>query len=104
MNLAGGRNAKTICGSVGVDCMSDSTNICKQVLRIFSDKLHIEVASLETDLIDSGLLDSLALMNLLLHLEKAFGLVVSIEDLEVDHFRSARRISEFVMKIATPKT
>lgn len=90
--------------SVDVDGMSDSGDIRGQILRIFLENLNIEVASADTDLIDGGLLDSLTLVNLLAHLEKEFGLVVPIEDLEVDNFRSARRIAELVMKMRTPES
>jgi acyl carrier protein len=35
-------------------------------------------------------------VDLLLHLEREFGVTVALEDIEFDHFRSIERIAEFV--------
>lgn len=67
-----------------------------RIAGIFSEKLHIEVASVETDLMQSGLLDSLALVELLFHLEQELGIKISLETLELENFRSIARIAEFI--------
>lgn len=67
-----------------------------RIAAIFSDKLHIEVASSETDLMQSGLLDSLALVELLFHLEQELGIKITLESLELENFRSIARIAEFI--------
>jgi len=58
--------------------------------------LHLQVPSLDTDLIDTGLVDSLTFVEFLAQLEKEFGIHVSLEDLEIDHFRTISRIARFV--------
>jgi acyl carrier protein len=70
--------------------------LCDRIAAIFSDKLHIEVASSETDLMQSGLLDSLALVELLFHLEQELGIKITLESLELENFRSIARIAEFI--------
>jgi|GEM_PF-1115711 acyl carrier protein len=68
----------------------------ERIAAIFSEKLHIEVASAEIDLMQSGLLDSLALVELLYHLEQELGIKIYLESLELENFRSIARIAEFV--------
>ena len=59
--------------------------------------LNLEVGSIDTDLLDSGLMDSLVLVEFLTLLEEQMGIVVPIENLEPDDFRSIRRITAFVI-------
>ncbi|HTM11119.1 MAG TPA: acyl carrier protein [Verrucomicrobiae bacterium] len=67
-----------------------------RIAGIFSEKLHIEVASAETDLMQTGLLDSLALVELLFHLEQELGIKISLETIELENFRSIARIAAFI--------
>jgi acyl carrier protein len=50
----------------------------------------------DTDVFESGLLDSLAFVDLLGALEHEFGVTIALDDLEVDNFRSIDRIAEFI--------
>ena len=49
-----------------------------------------------TDLIESGLLDSLALVSLILDLENTFSIIVSYDDLDINHFRTLSSLSNFI--------
>ena len=42
-------------------------------------------------------LDDMAFVELLLNLERTFGLKVAVEELEIENFRSIRKIADFVM-------
>src|SRR5206468_558781 len=64
--------------------------------KIFEDKLHLVVPSVDTDLFETGGLDSLALVELLLELETEYGLKISLEDLELQNFRSIVSIAGFI--------
>lgn len=66
-------------------------------MTVFSTALHVEVPSLDTDLFETGILDSLAFVELLLQLEREFGVTTSVADLEVENFSSISRIADFVM-------
>jgi acyl carrier protein len=66
------------------------------VHELFSEKLHIEVPSPDTDLIDSGLLDSLRLVELLLHIEASLGFRIALDDIDLDDLRSIRRIARLI--------
>lgn len=76
--------------------MSGNPELIDRVARIFHDVLNREVSSAETDLFETGVLDSLAFVELLLQLELECGVTTSVEDLEVDNFRTIARIAAFV--------
>ena len=67
-----------------------------RIRGIFVDTLNIEVPSDETDLIDAGYIDSLALVELLFAIEREFSVSVPLDELEIDDFRNVRSISELV--------
>ena len=76
--------------------MPHSSSDERQITALFSEKLNVQVSSVETDLIDSGLVDSLTFVEFLAQLEKEFGIQVSLEDLEIEHFRTISRIASFI--------
>jgi methoxymalonate biosynthesis acyl carrier protein len=67
-----------------------------RLLKLFSEKLYLTVPSVDTDLLDSGMLDSLSFVTLLVELEEEFGTKISPEDVEIDQFSSIAKIAEFV--------
>ncbi len=75
--------------------MSDHTAIHAQVLAIF-EHLNIDAPDAGIDLFDTAVLDSLAFVQLLLQLEERLGVTVSLDDLEIDHFRTIEHIVDFV--------
>lgn len=77
--------------------MANSTALHNQIVQILSDKIHVEVPSVETDLMETGLLDSLTLVELMASLEEKFGISISFDDIELDNFRSVERIADFVV-------
>jgi D-alanine--poly(phosphoribitol) ligase subunit 2 len=80
--------------------MIDTLALQQQVTALFAEKLNLEVASAETDLIEAGLLDSLALVELLAQLEESFDVSISTDDMELENFRSITSIAMFVMQRA----
>lgn len=76
--------------------MSNPRSLEPRLVRLFSEKLNIEVPSVETDLLDTGLVDSLSFVEFLAQLEQNFGVQVSLDDLEIDRFRTISRIADFV--------
>ncbi len=76
--------------------MNELSSLCEQIGFIFRNDLHIDPPTIETNLIETGLLDSLAFVDLLVHLEKVFGLRITLENLEIEQFQSISKIAVFV--------
>jgi D-alanine--poly(phosphoribitol) ligase subunit 2 len=76
--------------------MTQMTELTERIKRLLTQTLHLDIPSADTDLFDTGVLDSLAFVELLLRLEQEFGVAVTVDDLEVDTFRSVNRIAKFV--------
>jgi acyl carrier protein len=67
-----------------------------RLAALFEEHLNLTVPHEDTDLIDGGLLDSIMLVELLVHLEAQCGISIAAEDLELEHFRTLRSISGFI--------
>jgi len=78
--------------------MLDAITLQNKIAKLFLEKMNLEIPSINTDLYEMGALDSLAFVDLLLHLEQEFGIKISIEDLELYNFRSIAKIAEFIVK------
>jgi acyl carrier protein len=76
--------------------MIEHNGVDQKLTELFAKKLKLEVSSVDTDLVETGLLDSLALVELLAQLEETFGVSTSIDDLELENFRSIASIAGFV--------
>lgn len=74
----------------------DRQQLISAVARLFAEQLHVDVPSPETDLIDAGAIDSLSLVELLVQIERAFGVTVSMDDLDLANFRTVERIADYV--------
>jgi len=70
--------------------------IMRGLRDLFAENLHVEAPSPDTDLFESGTLDSLQLVELLLQLERRFGVRVAIESIDLDHLRTLERIAKLV--------
>ncbi|HLH39036.1 MAG TPA: phosphopantetheine-binding protein [Bryobacteraceae bacterium] len=68
------------------------------IQQILSDKLLVEVDSMDADLLQAGLLDSLALIQLLVHLEERFGVKVSVDELEIEDLRSIHSVARMIAR------
>jgi acyl carrier protein len=67
-----------------------------RITDLIRDRLSVEVPTADTDLIKSGLLDSLALVMLITALEEAFACELPLDDFDLERFRSVERIAEFL--------
>ncbi len=77
--------------------VSDYASILDDVATIFSEELNLEIDSTDADLLESGAIDSLQLVELLFQIEQRFGIEISIDSLEIDNFRSIDAIAKFVL-------
>ena len=72
--------------------MSDQLIDAERLRALMLEHLHVEVPSADIDLLDSGLLDSLQLVDLLLLLEERFGHRIPIEEIDLDDLRTLTRL------------
>ena len=71
----------------------------ERILRLLRQSLNLPVSDPEADLLASGLLDSLMLVELLLGLEREFGVRVEMDSLQLEELRSVRRLAALVERI-----
>lgn len=71
-----------------------------ELTRFLTDELLTgrapEALSADDDLLASGLLDSLGVMQLVWFIEKEFGVQVPPQDVTIEHFQSVDRIAAYV--------
>lgn len=76
--------------------MSHENAIIDKLGALFVESFHIEVPSPDTDLLASGILDSLQFVELLVQLEQRFGIRIKVEDIDLDDLRTLARIARLV--------
>jgi acyl carrier protein len=67
-----------------------------ELSALFTKSLGVEVPSPDTDLLATGRLDSVGFVELLMQLEKRFGLRVELDNVEFEDFRSLASIAAFI--------
>jgi D-alanine--poly(phosphoribitol) ligase subunit 2 len=70
------------------------------IQAVLREKLMILVASPDIDLLESGLVDSIGLVELILELEQRFSVSLPMENLEIDDFRSVYRIADLIIRFS----
>jgi D-alanine--poly(phosphoribitol) ligase subunit 2 len=75
---------------------TDNEVLHAQLRAFFSEKLSVEISSVDANLIQTGILDSLALVELLVYIEKEFGTEISLDDIGIEDFYSIAKIAEYV--------
>lgn len=70
--------------------------VMERLRMLFAAQFHAEVTDNDADLLASGLLDSLRLVELLLHIEDEFAVRVPLEAVELDDLRTLRRLAALV--------
>jgi acyl carrier protein len=68
----------------------------ERIQRLFRETLSIDVPAPDADLIELGLIDSLALVELLFAIEREFSVSLPLEELEIDAFRTVTSIGALV--------
>lgn len=69
-----------------------------EVQGLLAEKLFIEVDSPHAELLSTGLLDSLGLVQLLVHIEEKFGVRIALDEIEIEDLRSVSSIAALVNK------
>ncbi len=76
--------------------MANRGTLRTEIWKLFLEELSVEVPTMETDLIETGILDSLKFVEMLFQLEQRYETCISMDDLEIANFRSIEKIAEFI--------
>lgn len=68
---------------------------------VLRDHLNVLVDSPDADLLETGLVDSIGLVELILQLEDHFGMDLPMESLEIDDLRSINTIADLVTRLSS---
>ncbi|WP_447983765.1 acyl carrier protein [Nitrospira sp. Nam74] len=77
--------------------MPEDQTIYSTIEAILLEKLNMPIPARQTDLIESGLLDSLGFVELTAQLEETFGITIPMEKLHINNFRSIAAIADFII-------
>src|SRR5262245_59232752 len=83
--------------------LSDTDPISQRLSNLLVDAFYLDAPTADLDLIETGILDSHQVVELLLKLEREFGLSIALEDIELDNLRTLERIARFVAKQTAEK-
>jgi len=72
--------------------------IQNRLSALFSEVMHVEVPAADTDLFESGILDSQRFVELLLHIEQNFKTHIDIQDFEIENFRCIEKIATLILQ------
>jgi acyl carrier protein len=84
------------------DGVPDTSALVAQLDELFRDVLNVAVPSPEADLIDGGLIDSLALVELLFAIEQRFAVDLALDELDVENFRTLHRLASVIAQAQDP--
>jgi acyl carrier protein len=71
-------------------------DVISQVSQLITEKLLLEVTSPHEDLLSSGAIDSLSLIQLLVTLEEYFGVRIPLDELEIEDLRTVQSIARLI--------
>ncbi len=76
---------------------AENTQTIEEIIRDYLME-NVDVADLDDDedMFESGLVNSLFAIQLMTFLEKTFGIKVTMDDLDMDNFKSIVAVSAFV--------
>lgn len=83
--------------------MDQQIPIRMNVMSVVCKTLTLETITFEEDLIDSGHLDSLSLIQLMVALEEEFDIRIEPEELDFEDYRSVRSIADMITRLSLLK-
>lgn len=76
--------------------MMANQNVSLRVRNLLLDIADLEVDSDDSDLLESGRIDSLALVELIYAIEEEFGVELELEQVDAEQFRTVHSIAALV--------
>ena len=75
----------------------EQNQLQQQIIEIFSERFDAKLDS-EVDLLETGIVDSVKIVELVLEIEQRFGVSLPFEELEIDDFRTVLRLAERISR------
>jgi D-alanine--poly(phosphoribitol) ligase subunit 2 len=81
--------------------MQSAKRLAGDIRAVLRDHLTVMVDSPDVDLLETGLIDSIGLVELILQLEDRFGVSLPMDTLEIADFRSINTIAVLITRLST---
>jgi acyl carrier protein len=75
----------------------DERDVEQAITAFLCERFGVEPPSTGASLIESGILDSMMFVDLIVFIEERFGVVAELDDLEIDHFATVAGMARFVI-------
>jgi acyl carrier protein len=82
---------------------ANMSEVLPELMLLFQNELNVDVPSADTDLVESGLLDSLMLVDLLVAIENKFNVSLPLEEVDLEQLRDARRLANMLQRLLAEK-
>lgn len=89
-------NAKLANDRPGSPSHGRRPDLVLEIQSLIEDTFAVRVESADQDLFDSGVVDSMILVQLILRIEERFGLDLVMQDLDLNSFATVTTIAEFL--------
>lgn len=76
--------------------MTASAQLVDELGALFADNFHVSVPEPTADLLEEGILDSFQFVELLVQIEKRFGLRIDIAGIDLDDLRTLQRLAGLI--------
>ena len=70
----------------------------QKIAAIFAERFETKLESDDIDLLQTGLVDSVRIVELVLEIEQRFGVSLPFEELEIEDFRTVPRLAERIAR------
>jgi acyl carrier protein len=96
------RQAEAVRNELPAAAAATAGELQREVQALLREKLSIHVDDPSADLFQSGRLDSMLLVQLILEIEGQFGLVLPMEELDLNAFHSVDSITDLIARRLSP--
>jgi acyl carrier protein len=76
--------------------MQSESDLAREVQALLARKLEVEVESIDADLLEAGVVNSLTLAQWLFDLEEYFRFTVEMDEVDIENLRSIRSVARLV--------
>jgi D-alanine--poly(phosphoribitol) ligase subunit 2 len=78
--------------------MSTREDLEQQITEIFAGRFETRLESDDVDLLETGIVDSVRIVELVLEIEQRFGVSLPFEELEIEDFRTVPRLADRIAR------